>query len=210
MNLKDELISRGFNFLSLLGKRNILFSGISGSVSYEPGEEDDIDIFLITSRDRLWSTLLRAFIIRIINRDSRICLSLILDSLDAESMFTGKGDFVMASDSVHVIPYRGEEFYHGLLSRSPFVQKYFPGRGTSNISSLRDDKPRFNPLEPASFLLLSAWLTLKSLYHNHMFRRNGRYEDVFRPVILPHSFYFDSVKYHHLKELLQEPVSEEQ
>lgn len=210
MENREKMVSQGFKFLSLLGDRNLLFSGISGSVSYTPAEGDDVDIFLVTHNNRVWSTLLRALVLRIINRDSKICLSFIADEKFAESLFSGPGDYIMASDAVHMIPYGGVKYYRNLISSSPFVRRYFP----EEISSEQFQKKQYRAkrmglLESASFLFLSSWLALKSMYHNHGYRKSGRYEDIFRPVISSHVFYFDSVKYHNMRETLEEWVTED-
>ena len=63
-NTKDSKISIARKFFKLLGTRNLVFLGISGSVSYEPEPDDDVDIFIITSAGKLWSTIIRAIIVR--------------------------------------------------------------------------------------------------------------------------------------------------
>ncbi len=210
MENKEKLTLQGMRFLDRLGKKNILFSGISGSVSYTPGEDDDIDIFLITDNNRVWSTLLRALLLRITNRNRRICLSFIADRSFAVSLFSGQGDYVMASDAVHMIPFQGMKFYEGLLSISPFVRKYFPEEASEPAGGMTGRKRRFRgPIEYFCFLSLSCWLILKSMYHNRQYIREGKRESIFRPVVSPHAFYFDSVKYHDLRNLLKEWVAED-
>lgn len=210
MEIRDKMVSEGFKFLRLLGDRDLLFSGISGSVSYTPAEGDDVDIFLVTQNNKVWSTLLRALVLRIINRDSKICLSFIADERFAESLFRGPGDYIMASDAVHMIPFEGEKYYRSLISSSPFVMRYFPDEIAAGQFQVKQNRQkRMGVIESASFLLLSCWLALKSMYHNHGYRKSGRYEDIFRPVISPHGFYFDSVKYHNMRETLEEWVPED-
>lgn len=210
MNTKEELTTRGIRFLEKLGSRHILFSGISGSVSYSPEEDDDIDIFIITTKNRLWSTLLKAFVIRIINADRKICLSLTMDSGFAHTLFAGNGDFIMASDSMHAIPYVGEDYYRNLLAKSPFVKKYYPDYANSfPLAGVAELDSRATPLEFLSFFLLSALLTVKGLIHNHSYIRAGKHDQIFRTIISFHSFYFDSVKYHQLKEAHAEAFMED-
>lgn len=210
MNAKEHMIEKGFRFLERVGSRDIIFSGISGSVSYDPHEDDDIDIFLITKNRRLWTTLLRAFITRILNGDGKICISLVMDERFARSFFAQSGDYLLASDSVHVIPYRGRDYYRNLLNSSPFVRRYFPDEVTEeNFSNENDSRGRRLSMEPVVFLLLSVWVILKSMVNNHRYRKENRLTELFATVVSAHTFYFDSDKYHELRNMVPEGVTDD-
>lgn len=208
---REEKIQQGFEFLRKLGTRDILFSGISGSVSYLPSEEDDVDIFIISERNRLWITLLRAFVIRILNRDGQICISLTMDDLGAHSMFTSQGDYLMASDSIHVIPYHGDGYYRTLMGDSPFIRRFYPEYADYQGQSGSERKfSRTGVMEAICFILLSSWLIIKEMLHNRRLENAGRNDDKFRTVIDPHTFYLDSNKYSELRQAAAEPIFEEQ
>ncbi|AKA49553.1 hypothetical protein IX51_11095 [uncultured archaeon] len=210
MNAKDHMVSRGFRFLERVGSRDIVFSGISGSVSYNPHDNDDIDIFLITKNRRLWTTLLRAFIIRILNGDRKICISLVMDESFAWSFFSQSGDYLLASDSVHVIPYRGGEYYQSLLNNSPFVRRYFPDEVSNGyFPNENDGRSGRLSVEPLVFLLLSVWVILKSMFNNHRYLKENRLAELFATVVSMHSFYFDSEKYHEMRNMVPEGVADE-
>lgn len=211
MNTKEELVARGFRFLGKVGGKDILFSGISGSVSYDPDPSDDVDIFLITRNRRLWITLFRIFIIRLINRDQKICISLVMDQGFAESYFAGNGDYLLASDTIHVIPYTGIDYYRGLISNSPFVQRFFPEKISEYITApYGRNRTAPGSLEMIFYVVLSSWIILKSLKHNCKLRKEEKFSELFDVVTSPHSFYFDSVKYHELRNIVPNLVADEQ
>ena len=197
---KDSKISMAREFFDRLGTRNLLFLGISGSVSYEPEPDDDVDIFFITQVGKLWSTIIRAMIIRRIYRLDPICLSLCLDSVSAEKMFDENHDFIVARDSLHVLPLFGNSYYDKLVRGSTLIMTFFPEEFHPQ------DKPAFKarrtgPQEYVLYILSSVYLEVKGLLTNHRYKTADENEHCFRTVLGFHRFYLDSLKYQKLREL---------
>lgn len=191
---------RGTAFLRRLGETDLLFTGISGSVSYSAGEDDDIDIFLIAKTHRMWRTLLRALLLRRLHGDPDICLSLTMDVHHARRLFRGDGDAVMARDAVQVIPIHGADFYGGLLNDSPFVRSYFPGRVATPVRASIPDRTPPSVVEIAVFLLLGSYLAVSSLVSNWRITRSYGPWRAFTVKLSSHYFYLDTEKYHSLRE----------
>ncbi len=202
-SVRNSKISMATEFFHRLGTKNLLFLGISGSVSYDPEPEDDIDIFIITYAGKLWSTIIRAMIVRRIYRLDPICLSLCLDSVSAIEMFDESHDFIVARDSLHVLPLFGDSYYNRLVKGSPLIMKFFPEE------FYPDDKPAFidkkrGLQESALYLLSSVYLEIKGLLNNHRYENANERERCFRTVLGLHRFYLDSLKYQKLRELRPE------
>ena len=86
--VKRKKMQYAVSYLSTLGESGLAFAGISGSVSYEPKEQDDVDIFLIANDGRLWEVIFRAFIRRRILGMHDICLSLCMSASYASKYST--------------------------------------------------------------------------------------------------------------------------
>ena len=203
-SVKDSKICIAEEFFQHLGTRNLLFLGISGSVSYDPGPDDDIDIFIITYAGRLWSTILRAMIVRRIYGLKPICLSLCLDSVSAGKMFDESRDFIVARDSLHVLPIFGDSYYNKLVKGSPLIRKFFPEEFYPNDGPAFTDR-RSGLQDFALYLLFSVYLEIKGLLNNHRYEAANEKERCFRTVLGLHRFYLDSLKYQKLRELRPGP-----
>ena len=199
-NTKDSKISIARKFFKLLGTRNLVFLGISGSVSYEPEPDDDVDIFIITSAGKLWSTIIRAIIVRRMFGFDSICLSLCLDTVSADTLFNQSDDFIVAKDSLNVIPLYGETYYENLLNGSLLIKKFFPERFKPTGNDKRQEN-RSSPLEYLVYIPSSVFLLLKGLVHNHRYRAHLTPDSCFKTVLGFHRFYLDSAKYQKLRRM---------
>lgn len=196
--IREFKLNRAAEFFRHLGNRNLAFAGVSGSVSYSPEENDDIDIFLICRCGKLWVVLLRAFLARRRLHMHDICLSLSMDEKYAGKLFSSDAERVVAADAIHVVPLHGREYYDGLLSVSPFVSKYYPEyHGTA---AKRNYPVKNNPglLDILAYIFVGPYLIINSLRNN---RRCVKADSSsgFRPRIGLHHFYLDSDKYNGLK-----------
>ena len=98
---------------------NVLFAGVSGSVSYLPDPDDDIDIFLIVKTNRLWKELLKSFIVRRLKGNRDICLCLAFDDEYALHYYRQEISGLAVKDSLNVVSIFGGEYYSRILHSSP-------------------------------------------------------------------------------------------
>ncbi|MCL4337492.1 MAG: hypothetical protein M1129_04205 [Candidatus Thermoplasmatota archaeon] len=199
--LRSEKLQQAQLFFSRLGSRDLKFIGVAGSVSYGPSSaEDDVDIFIIAERGKLWKVLLKAFLARRLLGNKDICISLTMDEVYAEDLYRRDAEYVVASDAVHVIPLFGSEYYDMLLSISPFVERYFPARLRKG-DSVPDSRPPSVPslLDYIIFLVLGPYLIMRSLKNNKGLMKTN-IEKCFRVRTGFRHFYLDSVKYANLKK----------
>ena len=198
IDLKALKLKQAQEFHSLLGDRGIRFIGVSGSVSYEPAADDDIDIFVICESGSLWKVLFRAFFLRRRYHFKDICLSLAMDENFASSIFCREAEYVVAEDSVHVVPLYGGDYYSRLLASSPFIRKYFPKLyGPADPQHIQN-KPTTDFLNLFLFAFLGSYLYIKSWRECHYLRSTNP-ERAFDVKIGLGHFYFDTVKYRKLK-----------
>ena len=197
-SIRDSKISIAENFFRRLGTRNLVFFGISGSVSYEPEAEDDIDIFFITIAGKLWSTVIRAILVRRLFSFNPICLSLCLDTVSAEALFNESKDVIIAKDSLKVITLYGRSYYESLLNGSMLMKRVFPDRFHSTAIQ-KQERNHISPVEYLLYLPTSAFLMLKGMFHNRRYKANNSQDLCFKTILGFHRFYLDTAKYQKLR-----------
>ena len=189
-DLKLSKINYGLEFLDKLHLDTVVFAGISGSVSYMPKENDDVDIFLITEDDALWSVIARAFLLRRSLKMHDICISLCMSRSYALHYFSNIEEDLIISDANHVIPVHGHDFYRYLLS--------IMGK-KGNILYERSQKSRVSLRRTVLFSAMSSFLLLKGYFVNIALRRSGKSAEAFRTLAAKDYFILDSEKYRLLK-----------
>jgi len=205
--VKQKKLEQAGKFISSILSDDILFAGVSGSVSYVPEPEDDIDIYLITRSNRLWRVLLKSFIVCRITENNDICLSLAFDHEYAVEYYRSFISGLAAKDSVHVIPFAGLEYYQGLLHSSPEIMTTYQKRENSTTESAPvslGQGSRLSLIDLLLYVIVSSWLHLKSLYRNKKFDRKNMPGDKFQTVTGLHRFYLKTVKYEELDRKFRE------
>ncbi|MCL5783316.1 MAG: hypothetical protein M1476_05350 [Candidatus Thermoplasmatota archaeon] len=200
--IRSMKLERAKVFLDRFGFRGIKFAGVSGSVSYMPVESDDIDIFIISGNGNLWPVLLRAFVLRRLLGMDDICISLTMDEKFAVEMFSQEGDYLLASDSYHVIPLFGKNYYDSLLSKSPFIRNYVPQWRPEGTPADVNTGLSVHFLNIMIFLILAPFIYIKTARNEKKSVLKVGNEGRYRAVLGIHKFYLDTQKYHELKERL--------
>lgn len=193
--IKERKVQYALDYLGTLGASGLVFAGISGSVSYNPKEEDDVDIFLIAKDGRLWEVLFRALINRRFLKMRDICLSLCMSESYASDYYSRIADPLIADDAAHVIPVYGQEYYSKLLSSvggKRFSNQREKKSGSSVPGSL---------ISGALFLFLGPYTVMKGLVANHRLRAGGRSAEAFTTLISRKYFVLDSEKYRALRKM---------
>ncbi|MCL4327205.1 MAG: hypothetical protein M1149_02720 [Candidatus Thermoplasmatota archaeon] len=202
--LKIEKMRYASEFVDIIPKKNVLFAGISGSVSYEPAIGDDVDIFIIARRNHLWSVLLRAMIVRRSSNMKDICLSLILDDRYASSLYREGLTELMKRDALHVIPLYGSEYYGNLLQSIPRDGKSEYGIEPAR-SEIRPEKLEIpGVVDILSLIFFAPFIFLKSIRRSHLDKKSIGMDGMFWTRISRRYFYYDSRKYVKLSRQEQE------
>ncbi len=193
--IKERKVQYALDYLRMLGASGLVFAGISGSVSYEPKEDDDVDIFLIAKDGRLWEVLFRALINRRFLKMHDICLSLCMSESYASDYYSCITDPLIVDDAGHVIPVYGQEYYRKLLSTIG-GKRFAQERGKT--------RTRWDPgsiVSGAMFLFLGPYTLMKGFVANHRLRAGGRSAETFTTMISRNYFVLDSEKYRALRRM---------
>lgn len=161
---KLEIARKIIKTLSLVP--TVLFVGISGGLALENAEKkDDIDLFVITSKNNLWATRLILACLLILmgqyrgrgKKESRkICLNMLIDE---EALEFKHHDLYTAHEIVQLRPiFDRNNFYEKIKASNAWILKYLPN---VNIRDISNDKQK------KSFLSLFEKLA-KTIQQWHM------------------------------------------
>ncbi|WP_162509101.1 hypothetical protein [Thermogymnomonas acidicola] len=185
ITLRDAMLSRAADFSRATSSVPIVYlGGVSGSVSYEPSEGDDIDLFTVTERDALWFTLLVLLVKRRLIGDRDLCISFVMDRAFASSYLSGDLGPLERRDLEHLVRLRG-------------------GTDPSRIGSGRG-----GVASPAMVFLsaltyppwLAAFLFIKGCAVDKSVRRRFGEERGFRVRLSWRYYILDTVKYQRMRE----------
>ncbi|MHB8371839.1 MAG: hypothetical protein ACYDAO_03320 [Thermoplasmataceae archaeon] len=192
--IKKEKILLAKAFSESLAKKPVKFIGISGSVSYEPSKEDDVDVFIISERGRLWTVILKSMIMRRFQNSKDICLSLFMEEEYAIKFFSKEMSPLKLNDAKMVIPLHGEEFYSNLLNK-----KETPKEETIKKINII---PFF--LDFFIFVMLAPFIYIKTTINSHKDVREKGLSAMFRAKLSMKFFYLDSEKYRNIEREFNE------
>lgn len=198
-SVKRLKLAEAEKFLNAIDSENILFAGVSGSVSYLPDPDDDVDIYLIARGNKLWTELFRAFVIRRIQGNRDICLSLNFDHEFALQYYRNVISGLPVRDSVNTVVFKGKAYYESLLSSSPEIRRVYPDfLDNDPVEYETVTRSRRGPVEILLFVILASWLQIKNLIANNAFEKRGDWRSKFRTVAGLHAFYLETEKYREL------------
>lgn len=98
---------------------------LSGAMVFENCKhDDDIDLFILTARRRLWSVYLGlVLLLKLLGKRRRVCLNCLLD-LDHPEI--GARDFFIAHQIVFLRPLCGLEHFHNFQNANAWIDAHFP------------------------------------------------------------------------------------
>ena len=208
LQARRKKLEEANEFVHSMLSGDVLFAGVSGSVSYIPEPDDDIDIFLIVKTNRLWKELLKSFVVRRLSGNSDVCLCLAFDDEYALHYYRHEISGLAVKDSINVVSIFGDEYYSRILHSSPAVMAHYPPMKTSLSADLADmnesNSWASSLINVIFFVIGSSWLYLKQLYVNKMLDRQGRTSERFRTVAGLHRFYLETEKYRELDRKYRE------
>lgn len=193
---------------------SVLVLGVSGSNSYlSASEKDDIDIFCIAQRGRMWLYLTKALIFTRLLRYMRkgypeITVSCIMDEEFAVSDFSRPKDLLYARDAVTVRILSGKRYYASLLKRAEWIEKLVPREFWEKVEGLEEYdcnkeqmSRRISILNSFLFILIGNYIRLKSTLLNRKLSKEGRRSAVFRLKMGTDHLIYESSYYLALKRL---------
>jgi hypothetical protein len=187
---------------------------ISGSTAYRGVQSrDDVDLFVVTGRNRLWITLLVALvgarIVRATRRGSPLlCLNRLQEERECRDDFRSPRDPLFAREALNLRVLQGSEFFQELLDSASWMRGFFPILFDGAIRSRSPCGPsvggrlgRFWTLVNwSAFAFLAPYLAILGIWRNARMRQVGNLEAQFKTVIRPGFLAYESTKYDLLRD----------
>ena len=160
---KRKLFDRKFQiYLKILkGIPQIKFIGLSGTLAWEAGNrEDDIDLFIISQKGRLWTSrflaVVLAFLLGIKRKrgekkaPGKVCLNLFFDEGDLKVPEVKRNEYV-AFELLALKPLFDKGVYRKLLQENKtLIKRYFPNFRFTRLNVMQSG--RNNRIKVLSFL----------------------------------------------------------
>ena len=155
---------------------------LSGSLSKQgvQSKEDDIDFFILTASNRVWTAKLYLIVFKkifLMNSEKYFCINLLMDQ---EILELSKRNKYTATELVSLIPIKNYRGLENLWAANPWIKSYFPNASIEPKFSHKQMKSRlFERL--SNFLLgdkLERWARQKFTVHmqKHTDKKEGYYE----------------------------------
>ncbi len=130
---------------------------LSGSLAHlNADDEADLDLFVITSRARVWSVTFSVLVLaRLFGWRRRLCLNYVVSE---RALMVGPADLFCANQIVHLQPVSGQDVYANFLESNRFIERFYPNFRPRNIGG-RDFSPAVSTVRGA----LTARAALESV-----------------------------------------------
>jgi len=205
---------------SLLGRRSYLkFFAVCGSVAYGvANENDDIDLFLVCQKNRMWLTLAKALLLaRITNSTKKtngkhpnFCLSYIADEKSfAKEVFNHK-DLLFAREFLSAKVLAGQQFYYDILTQTEWIKQILPAfyslklsrkSGFTATNEVYSHSLTSDIADTVLYALLGSYLQFKAFLRNLSFKKKGKFKDLFEAKITKGSCVYNSERYKELEKM---------
>jgi len=221
-DVSNEYLKLAETFVEQLIHRNphMKLMGVCGSVAYGSAvKSDDIDLFLIAKKNRMWLSFLKALLLARVFRikasikgeKADYCLSYVEDEKYFEEEITRQKAPLFAREflSMHVLA--GTNYYARLLNRTNWMSQIFPRLHASKIVEKSGNEIALTENERQSsvndvlnlfiYVILRGYLSLKAFLLNLQYRRQHKINDIFEAKITKFSFVFTSERYRELEKI---------
>ncbi|HUK28534.1 MAG TPA: nucleotidyltransferase domain-containing protein [Candidatus Acidoferrales bacterium] len=223
----DKLISAG-NFASTLTKAVpfIRTVAVTGSVAYGSAAKwDDIDLFIVTQRRRLWISALLALVLVRLDKLlglrephlSLFCLSYVHDEHGfAKESNRNRSNPLFARELLKAKPVAGAERYRRILEENVWVSDFYSSSYSATLTGLKMRRERISTMgghetsflsfladwtEGIAYVLLSNYLRMRAYLTNLRLKSEGNNFRVFEPVMSESSCVYTSKFYRWLSAI---------
>ena len=218
--VRDQKAAKDFIDELVGGSPHVKLVAVCGSVAYGSAKDtDDIDLFLITKRNRMWLSLLRALVLArafslkaaLVGGKANFCLSYIQDQEQFEEAMQKRRNPLFAREFLSLNVVRGSQYYTSLMRRLGWIRKIFPRLYTLKLGKqtkvqLNSPKNELLPialdtLNLSIFSLLKIYLSFKAYLRNLKYLKQKKSKDVFEAVISKGSCIYTSRRYRELENM---------
>jgi hypothetical protein len=197
---------------------------VTGSVAYGSARKwDDIDLFMVTKRDRLWLSLFLSLTLARLGKLLRVrdadllsfCLSYVHDDLGFLQESSKSKSPLFARELLKARPLVGVRKYKQILESNEWIKLIHRAAYSSKLNELRDTESSGGNGEAASragsfflqwadwvaFVLLRTYLKIRSDITNAKLKSKGQEFRVFDQVMNKHSCMYISNLYRWLQQI---------
>jgi len=205
----------------------VLTIAVTGSVAYgSAGKRDDIDLFIITKRNRLWLSIFYALILVRVFQALRLeprhllpfCMSYVHDEDGFRNETQKSVNPLFARELLKAVPLAGKSHYRRVLEENGWVRSmhaasYHAKLGSLPRSDRETNRKREIPIvvdwaDAFAFFLISRYLRLRAYLTNLKLKSHGQQMRLFEPIISRNSCVYTSNFYRWLRELWQDDISD--
>jgi len=224
----EQKLTSARRFASVLTKLIPWFMtiAVTGSVAYgSAGKRDDIDLFIITKRNRLWLSIFFALVLVRVFKTLRLepthllpfCMSYVHDEYGFRNETRKSVNPLFARELLKAVPLVGKSHYRRLLEENGWVRTLHASSYLAKMNSLPSsdrevDRKRDIPIvldwgDAFAFFLLSRYLRLRAYLTNLKLKSHGQQMRLFDPLISRNSCVYTSNFYRWLRQLWQDDNS---
>ena len=193
----------------------IRLAAISGSTAYATSRpDDDVDFFLVTTRNRLWITLLIAMILARLRRlkspaSPQFCFNRVSEDRECREEFRSVRDPLFAREALNLRVLAGQDHYRDLLSVAPWIGDIFPrlysglaaeDTAMETTEAVVTGRSRWWIANAIALIILAPYLMTVGPVRNHRLLRHGLELAQFHTVLRRGFFAYESNKYEVLRE----------
>jgi predicted nucleotidyltransferase len=221
-NISKKYSEIAETFVSQLKRRsgNVKLMAVCGSVAYGNAvESDDIDLFLITEKNRLWLFILRGLILArafnikaaIYGKKTNFCLSYVADERHIEDEIMHNRSKLFARELLSTRVLVGKNYYNKLLERAKWIRHLYPKLYFSKLTMQQNETvPKSDGrlqiitkdiLDLLVFAALGNYLSLAAFRLNLKYRKKRKMHDLFEAKISKSSCVYTSKRYHELERI---------
>lgn len=210
-------------FIDELARRSpqVKLIAVCGSVAYGSATaSDDVDIFFVTKKHRLWPSftkallLARVFSIKTLIRGGKadFCFSYVQDEEHLEEEIKHRQTPLFAREFLSIRVRTGIDYYTALLNGAKWMCKMFPRLCNAKLTEgvgRKMAQPKYesrqvgilNAVNLFMYVVVRNYLMLKALSLNLKYRKQRRVEDTFEVIITKGSCVYNSSRYRELEKM---------
>ena len=200
---------------------NVRLVAVCGSVAYGSAKaSDDIDLFIMARKNRLWIVFFKALLLArvyrlkasLVGQNTNFCLSYMQDESEFEKESQRK-TALFARELLSIIVFCGKEFYRTLLVKTKWIEGFFPRLTALRLEQKEQNDVCFSRQESLPLLydvvnlliyvILGKYLQLKAFMRNLGFKKLKRNKDIFEAKITKGSCVYNSFRYKELEKMYQ-------
>lgn len=222
-NVSKIYLETAKTFIDELARRSshVKLIGVCGSVAYGSATaSDDIDIFLVTNRHRLWSSFAKALLLaRVFTIKTQIkggkadfCFSYVEDEEHLEEEIKHRQTPLFAREFLSIHVHTGIDYYSALLNGAKWMCQMYPRLCNAKLTEMVGKKTsqpkheirRVRILDAADlflYVIVRDYLMLKAFLLNLKYRKQRRMKDTFEVIITKGSCVYNSSKYRELEKM---------